>query len=118
MAAATACAFSGESVSTTVGVWYDCSTASTCESQYAAPSVSPFRLPSWRKSYWIGWRTKRHMPQTEPATISADVAITQPVWWVSAVAYGPATQPMMRDRFLSRSGRTRSAMAMSGGMRR
>ncbi len=54
IAAATVCACSGESVSTTVGVWYDCSTASTCLSQKPAPLCWPERLPSLRKSYWMG----------------------------------------------------------------
>ncbi len=80
--------------------------------------MSDLRLPSWRKSYWIGCCTNRHVPHRAATTITVEAAITQPVCRVSAVAYGPATQPVNRERFFSRSGRTRSAMTISGGISR
>ena len=63
---------------TTVGVWYDCRTASTWVSQYAAPSVNPLRLPSFWNSYSIGCRENRQAPQTAPAITTSEVTITRP----------------------------------------
>ena len=75
------------------------------------------RLPSCRKSYWTGSPANRHMPNPEASTSSSETAETQPVCRVSEAAYGPATQALMRDGFFSRSGRTRSARTIKGGMK-